>query len=133
MDGIPWRCLNAYRCHREDRWWLSVHGIILCLDCQPPASPDLVKAMGDASDAPLVCPDNKRELADGRIDRPSDPNDAPTLNRPLWILRAGGMPEKVEAKGKRRKLEIPPDVTHWAYEGEPWTPYEPKHRGESPH
>lgn len=44
--------------------------------------------------------------------------------RPLWILRGDRVPEKVEARGKRRKVEIPADATHWCHEGDPgWIPF----------
>jgi hypothetical protein len=71
---------------------------------------------GDASDAPLVQP--------GYTSTPWDPSPVQdTSNRPLWILRGNRIPEKVEAKGNRRKVEIPPDVTHWRHDGDrEWTP-----------
>jgi hypothetical protein len=44
------------------------------------------------------------------------------LERPIWILRSDRIPEKVEARGQRRKVEIPADVTHWCHEGDrEWT------------
>jgi hypothetical protein len=45
------------------------------------------------------------------------------MDHPIWILRGNRMPEKVEARGKRRKVQIPADATHWCHEGDQqWTP-----------
>lgn len=127
MNGIPWRCENEYCLHRG-RWWLSVHGVVSCLNCHPPAFPEFVRATGDAADAPLVLASCSRELADrpGPIaqDRPRTPDDALSLGKTVWIMRGDRMPEKVSADKARRKTEVPPDVTHWCCEGDPqWTPY----------
>lgn len=56
---------------------------------------------------------------------PSEPPKQPgAFNPPLWILRGNRMPEKVECKEKRRKVEIPADATHWCHEGDQeWIPF----------
>lgn len=50
------RCRNPY-CLHPGTWWLSRHGVVNCMNCRPPAFPELVVAKGNAVDAPEVCPD----------------------------------------------------------------------------
>jgi hypothetical protein len=48
-----WKCTNRF-CLKGGRWWRSIHGAILCANCQPPAFPELVAAEGDEIDAPSL-------------------------------------------------------------------------------
>jgi hypothetical protein len=50
---VRWECLNPW-CRHKAGWWLSSHGVVNCLNCVPPASPDLVVLRGRAADAPAV-------------------------------------------------------------------------------
>lgn len=47
FDGDRWRCLST-TCLRKGRWWMSAHGVVNCMNCRPPAFPDLVVVEGDA-------------------------------------------------------------------------------------
>jgi hypothetical protein len=55
MGPQRWRCLNRFCLHKTG-WWLSVHGVLNCLNCVPPAFPHLVVARGTEADAPEVNP-----------------------------------------------------------------------------
>ena len=48
-----WRCGNPY-CQGSGSWWKSIHNVVLCANCQPPASSGLVIASGDSSNAPEI-------------------------------------------------------------------------------
>jgi hypothetical protein len=128
LDGtlrapVRWEC-GWDGCLHEGRWWRSAHGVVLCLNCQPPTFPSLVVEQGDASDAPLVRVDYSTTVFD-----PGSPV-LDNSDRPLWILRGNRVPEKVESKEKRRKVEIPADATHWCHEGgRDWIPF---HRARPP-
>lgn len=49
----PWRC-TVLICLHKPGWWLSKHGVINCLNCCPPSSPELVVRQGTDADAPIV-------------------------------------------------------------------------------
>lgn len=127
MDGVPWECMTV-TCLHKGRWWRSIHGVILCLNCQPPVYPELVEETGDESNTPLVFLTSARTPFDnGRPERSRNVLDAIACGRLVWILRGNRVPECVEAKGKRRKVVLPVDVTHWCCEGDLlWTPIEPR-------
>jgi hypothetical protein len=110
-------------CLDGSRWWRSIHGVVLCLNCQPPASPCLVEEQGEATNAPLVLASCSRVLAVADCpDRPRDPRAAFVLGRAVWILRGDHTPEKVEPRGERKKIRIPADATHWCCAGDSrWT------------
>jgi hypothetical protein len=61
-DKVRWRCLNPY-CLHETGWWLSPQRVVQCLNCRPPASPDLVVARGTEADAPEVLADRTTTYA----------------------------------------------------------------------
>ncbi|MGE5755630.1 MAG: hypothetical protein ACM35G_07925 [Planctomycetaceae bacterium] len=48
---VRWQCTNRF-CLHKGRWWLSSQGVVNCLNCVPPAFPDLIVAQGDEADAP---------------------------------------------------------------------------------
>lgn len=117
MEGVTWRC-GWSGCLHKGRWWRSAYGAIRCVNCQPPASADLIVAEGGEADAPGV----RRDCSSSAVDY-AGPRTGDRRPRPLWVLRGNCMPEKVVSKEGRRKVEIPPDVTHWCHEGDPeWTP-----------
>jgi hypothetical protein len=74
----PWRCTGPF-CRDRGKWWISIYNKIFCRNCVTPACPGLVKAEGDASNAPLVHPENLTE--------PFDSTKGPT--RPGNDLSAG--------------------------------------------
>lgn len=49
----PWRCESLFCLHKPG-WWLSIHGVLNCLNCCPPCRPELVERRGTNEDAPLV-------------------------------------------------------------------------------
>lgn len=51
----PWRC-EMVMCLSKPGWWLSKWGVLNCLNCCPPSSPDLVVSQGTNEDAPMVAP-----------------------------------------------------------------------------
>ena len=59
--GVPWRCLSPY-CFHKERWWVSVHGVVNCLNHCPHAFPCLVMARGTLADVPSVDPDRPNEV-----------------------------------------------------------------------
>jgi hypothetical protein len=61
---VRWRCLSPF-CRDGSRWWLSAHGIVQCLNCRPPAFPELIVAQGTLADAPLVHADRSTTAVDG--------------------------------------------------------------------
>jgi hypothetical protein len=50
----PWTCTISTTTRCSGAWWQSIHDVVLCATCQPPALPELVRASGDAASAPLV-------------------------------------------------------------------------------
>jgi hypothetical protein len=74
----PWRCTGPF-CRDKEKWWISIYNKIFCRNCVRPAHSGLVKAEGDASNAPLVHPENLTE--------PFDSTKGPT--RPGNDLAAG--------------------------------------------
>jgi hypothetical protein len=54
-DARRWHCGNAF-CLNKSRWWMSEFGVVNCLNCCPPGSPDLVIVQGEAKEAPIVEP-----------------------------------------------------------------------------
>jgi hypothetical protein len=50
---VRWECLSPFCLHKAG-WWLSVHGVVNCLNCRPPSLPGLVVAQGGPEDAPMV-------------------------------------------------------------------------------
>lgn len=55
MTTIRWECTNPF-CLDGSRWWLSVYGALLCLNCRPPTFPNRIARQGHVTDAPLVDP-----------------------------------------------------------------------------
>jgi hypothetical protein len=58
--GHHWRCYNPY-CLHKGRWWMSCFGVVNCMNCRPPAFPELVAARGDESNSPIVDPDRAQQ------------------------------------------------------------------------
>jgi hypothetical protein len=88
----PWRCFGPF-CRHKERWWLSVYGKIFCRNCVTPAHPGLVKAEGDASDAPLVHPERLTEPFGYDLRLMSSVKDVskiPTAGKRLVIVAAKG-------------------------------------------
>jgi hypothetical protein len=118
VDGVPWECMTVSCLHRGG-WWRSIHGVVLCRNCQPPAFPALVAEEGDESNTLLVFITSGRTVFDeARHERPRSVTDALVCGLPVWILRGDHTPERVEAKDKRKKIHLPPDATHWCCEGD---------------
>lgn len=59
----PWKC-EIVMCLHKPGWWLSRHGVLNCLNCCPPSSPDLVVRRGTNEDAPLVTVEQSRTPID---------------------------------------------------------------------
>jgi TubC N-terminal docking domain len=59
--GVPWQCTSRF-CFHKERWWVSVHRVVNCLNHCPPSFPCLVLAQGTLADAPLVGPDRSNEV-----------------------------------------------------------------------
>lgn len=62
MTPIPFRCQYRFAVHPHVGWWLSVHGVVVCLACYPPM-PGVEVRRGTSLDAPLVDPLCSSELA----------------------------------------------------------------------
>jgi hypothetical protein len=61
--GPRWLCTGRF-CLDGSRWWMNTWGVVNCLNCCPPASPDLVIREGALDDAPRVDPGSRRQAVD---------------------------------------------------------------------
>ena len=67
---VKWRCLNSFCLHKEVGWWTSRWGVVNCLNCVPPAFPELIVGRGTEADAPPVDPTRSHHAVEPTGDTP---------------------------------------------------------------